>query len=131
MHERALILAENTPFNQVAPDFSGRWVNQMTSVMDLEVNGSDVTGKYNSASSGQNGGKPIEGELKGYVAGDRISFLVLWPGGSMTAWVGQLTDNHGKSTIKTLWHLVTEIPDQEEPKFLWQSTFAGADEFTR
>src|SRR5829696_6974654 len=84
MHERALTLAENTPFTETSPDFAGRWVNQMASFMDLDVSGNNVTGTYNSASSGREGGKSIEGELKGYVAGDRISFLVLWPGGSMT-----------------------------------------------
>jgi hypothetical protein len=131
MHESALETAENTPFNEVAPDFSGRWVNQMSSVMDLQVSGSDVTGKYNSASSGNPGGDPIEGILKGYVAGDLISFMVLWPRGSMTSWVGQLVEIEGVSTIKTLWHLLTEVPDAKEPRFLWQSIFSGADEFKR
>jgi hypothetical protein len=74
---------------------------------------------------------PIEGTLKGYVAGDLISFLVLWPRGSITSWVGQLVEMEGVPTIRTLWHLLTEIPDPKEPTFLWQSTFAGADEFRR
>jgi hypothetical protein len=33
--------------------------------------------------------------------------------------------------IRTLWHLVTEVPNEDEPTELWTSTFAGADEFTR
>ena len=33
--------------------------------------------------------------------------------------------------IRTLWHLVTNVPDADEPKELWTSTYAGADEFCR
>lgn len=131
-HEQALIAGETTPFSQEPPfDFSGEWVNQMTSTMDLKVQGSDVTGSYTSASSGLKGGGPIKGTLKGYVAGDRITFLVLWPNGSMTSWVGQVVDDRTAPRIRTLWHVLTEIPDPDEPKFFWKSTFAGADEFVR
>ncbi len=49
----------------------------------------------------------------------------------MTAWTGQLVDDEDAPRIKTLWHLVTDVPDVDEPKRLWTSTFAGADEFTR
>ena len=97
--------------------------------MDIVVSGSDVTGTYTSASSGAGG--PVTGPLKAYVSGDLISFLVLWPGGSMTAWVGQLVDEQTDPRIKTLWHLVTNIPDADEPNKLWMSTFTGADEFHR
>ena len=51
--------------------------------------GTDLTGTYTSADSSKGG--RITGALKGY--GDRISFLVLWPGGSMTAWTGQLVND--------------------------------------
>ena len=111
------------------PNFSGHWINQMQSTMELAVAGSNVTGIYTSSSSG--GGGPVAGVLKGNVSGDMISFLVLWPGGSMTAWVGQLVDEQTAPRIKTLWHLVTNIDDPAEPDKLWMSTFAGADEFHR
>jgi len=132
-HERAVRLAISSK-NKTGPKegnatWLGRWKNQMGSEMDLKVSGNDVTGTYTSASSA--GGGPITGTLKGYVAGDLISFIVLWPGGSMTAWTGQLVDDEDVPRIKTLWHLVTDIPDAQEPTRLWTSTFAGADEFTR
>ena len=134
-HEEALRIAqsrENKPGPASgAAAWLGRWKNQIGSEMNLTIAGQDVMGTYTSASSASSGGGPITGQLKGYVAGDLISFLVIWPRGSMTAWTGQLVDDENAPRIKTLWHLVTDVPDADEPKRLWTSTFAGADEFTR
>ena len=96
-----------------AATWLGRWKNQMGSYMDLSVTGNDVTGTYTSSSS--SGGGPVTGTLKGNVAGDLIAFIVAWPGGSMTAWTGQLVDDEIAPRIKTLWHLVTDVPDAEGP----------------
>jgi hypothetical protein len=130
-HEQAVTIAERTP-NAVGPArFDGTWENQMGSVMSLQVNGTDVTGTYTSASSGQGHGGPITGPLKGYAKGDLISFLVLWPTGSQTAWTGQMTDEEGPDRIETLWHLVTDTAEDDEDLYFWKSTYAGADVFTR
>lgn len=129
LHEKALEQAESTQNSTGEPDFSGMWRNQMGSTMDLSVSGSDVAGHYTSASS--SGGGPVAGTIKGFVAGDLISFLVLWPGGSQTAWVGQMTGTVGQPMIRSLWQLVTNVPDADEPKELWTSTYLGADNFTR
>lgn len=126
-HEHAVRVAASS--EDKAPDFSGHWVNQYKSTMDLVINESDVTGSYTSASSASGG--PVTGPLKGYIAGDRISFMVLWPKGSITAWVGQMIDDQVNPKIKTLWHLVTEVPDIDEPDRLWVSVLAGADDFHR
>lgn len=133
LHEKALQHGEGTPFSAGgATDFSGHWVNQMKSTMELTITGSDVTGTYESSTSAVDPtGGSIKGALKGYIAGDLISFTVLWPHGSITAWTGQMVDDKTAPRIKTLWHLVTEIPDADEEKQLWKSTFAGADDFTR
>jgi Avidin family len=130
-HERALQTASSTAAAiESPPDFSGLWKNQIGSSMDLKVNGPNVAGEYTSASSSSGG--EIKGTLKGYISGDLISFLVLWnKSGSMTAWVGQMVDDQTKPKIKTLWHLVTNIPDSDEPTKLWLSVFTGADEFHR
>ncbi|MBR2689346.1 MAG: hypothetical protein IKE42_15975 [Aquamicrobium sp.] len=132
-HEKALRIAMEAASDPALapppPDFSGRWVNQIQSSMDLTIAGDEVTGSYTSASS--SGGGPVSGPIRGYVAGDRISFVVLWPKGSMTAWVGQMVDDDTSPKIKTLWHLVSDIPEADEPQRLWLSTFAGADEFHR
>lgn len=132
-HEAALKLAlanENKPGPESVATWVGHWKNQMNSHMDLTIAGSDVTGTYTSSKSLPSGDS-VTGTLKGNVAKDLISLLVLWPNGSMTAWTGQLVDDQAAPRIKTLWHLVTDIVDTEEPSMLWTSTFAGADEFTR
>jgi uncharacterized protein YndB with AHSA1/START domain len=99
--------------------------------MDLDVNGASVIGTYNSAASA--GGGSVQGDITGVTAGDLISFTVLWTqSGSITSWTGQLTeDEDGSSKLRTLWHLVTDVPDEQEPEKFWMSTWAGADEFVR
>ena len=74
-----------------------------------------------------------KGSITGYISGDIIAFSVLWPAaaGSIMSWVGQIVDDKGGEILKTLWHLVINIPDDKEPEGLWTSIYAGADEFTR
>ncbi|PHV51370.1 avidin [Janthinobacterium sp. BJB301] len=129
-HELALTTAVSTENNNVNNSvWIGHWKNQMGSTMELQLNGSDLSGTYVSSSSSAGG--PIKGPLKGYAAGDRAAFVVMWPGGSITTWAGQIVNDQKNPTIKTLWHLVTDVPDADEPTKFWQSTLAGADEFTR
>lgn len=130
-HEQALAAAETSSNNNGSVNFDGTWTNQMGSTMVLQVNGTDVIGSYTSRTSAQAGGGSVTGPVKGNAKGDLVSFLVLWPSGSMTAWTGQMVDENGTEKIRTLWNLVTEIPNQQEPDYFWKSTFAGADEFTR
>ena len=129
-HEHAVAFAESGPNAAAAPVISGPWVNEMGSTMQLAVSGAIVSGTYTSAQSG--GGGAVTGQLQGYVAGDLVSFQVLWPGGSITAWVGHVFVTGGShGLIKTLWHLVTEIPSPDDPDDFWQSILAGADDFAR
>lgn len=132
LHEKALSIALSGPNKEgSSARWLGRWKNQMGSTMDLAVSGNDITGSYTTATSGLGDGGQLTGALKGYAAGDLISFVVLWPGGSLTAWTGQLINDDSAPVIRTLWHLVTDVPDAAEPKQLWTSTFSGADEFSR
>lgn len=134
LHEEALRIAQASPNNPNPPTYpaawAGRWENQIESFMELTVAGEHVTGTYTSSNNIEDE-EPVTGELKGYVSGDLISFLVLWPGGSITAWSGQLVDDQVNPNIKTLWHLVTDIPNALEPDKLWTTTLAGADVFHR
>lgn len=130
LHEQAIEIAGLSPRAAPTIDFSGRWRNQMASFMDLAVNGSTVTGTYNSASSA--GGGSVQGAITGVTVGDLIAFTVLWTAsGSITSWTGQLIDEASGPKLRTLWHLVSNIPDANEPDKLWMSTWAGADEFVR
>lgn len=130
LHEFALEKAALTLESAPPPVFNGRWRNQMNSVMDLSVNGSTVSGTYNSASS--SGGPPVQGAITGVTIGDLIALTVLWTAsGSITSWTGQLTEENGAAKLRTLWHLVTDVPDDNEDDRFWMSTWAGADEFVR
>ncbi len=133
-HEMALRLAVKAQNADGASPVSwgGRWKNQMESTMELTVDGNDVTGIYTSKTSAIGAGDEVTSKnLKGYVAGDRISLTVLWPGGSITAWTGQMINDDTTPKIITLWHLVTDVQDVDEPTQLWKSTFAGSDVFYR
>lgn len=111
-------------------DFSGLWRNQLGSEMDLTITGQAVEGTYTSPVS--SGGTTVSGELVGFVDGDLISFVVNWSTpASLTAWTGQMTEEGGYDVIRTLWQLVQNIPDADEPNGLWQSTYVGADAFRR
>jgi hypothetical protein len=102
----------------------------MASFMDLTVNGSIVTGTYNSASSAAGGS--VQGAVTGVTVGDLIALTVLWTqSGSITSWTGQLIEEGGAPRLRTLWHLITNVPNEQEPGKFWMSTWAGADEFTR
>ena len=90
-----------------------------------------MTGTYSSTVSGGGGGT-IEGAIAGFADDDIITFVVKWSGySSMTAWVGQVVDVGGAETIKTLWHLIRNVDDANEPTKAWSAVLAGADQFTR
>jgi hypothetical protein len=123
-HFRTPTVAPN-PF-----DFSGHWVNELGSYMDLTVSGSDVTGKYVSAVS-DTGGPTPPFDVQGTVSGDLITFYVNW-GSEITSWIGHGVIYAGGSVkILTLWHLVQTIKDIADPSKQWKTVLAGADEFHR
>jgi hypothetical protein len=116
----------------VAPgsfDFSGHWQNELTSYMDLQVNGDVVTGTYVSAVS-DDGGPTPPFPVYGSVAGDLINFNVNW-GAAITAWIGHGVLVAGASQLLTLWHLVQTVDDETDPSKQWKTVLAGADQFTR
>lgn len=117
---------KSTPIN-----VSGKWVNEYQSTAEFVISGEDITGTYTSTVSST--GREIKGAIKGYITGDTLAFSVLWntPAESITSWVGQIVDLHGTETLKTLWQLVVNLPDDDEPTGLWTSIYAGADNFTR
>lgn len=112
-------------------DFNGAWNNDMGSQAVFIVSDGRVRGTYNT-----NVGEPDKGQsfpLTGLVEGDQITFTVNFKGfGSMTAWVGQLTqDENGVPFIRTLWHLTRDIEDTKEGEDIWGSIRTGASEFRR
>jgi hypothetical protein len=121
---------------QQKADFSGKWKNEYGSVMELQISGSDVRGTYTSLVSDT--GAPISGSIIGYQAGSVISFTVLWPSNParITAWVGQLvTDERSHANegerLETLWQMIVNVADAQNPESLWTTIHAGSDHFRR
>jgi hypothetical protein len=104
-------------------DFSGSWKNELGSTMQLTQHGDELTGTYDSKVSAT-----TTGDLRGYVDGDLISFVVHWRDfQAITAWVGQSEPNTGNAKINTLWQMTKQGATGDE----WASINAGADEFVR
>jgi len=105
-------------------DFSGTWVNELGSEVELVQTGGMLSGTYESAVS--SGNTTTTGDLQGYVDGDLISFVVHWRNfQAITAWVGQL-DKNG-ATMNTLWQMTKQVDIGDE----WASINAGADYFSK
>ncbi|WP_456639310.1 avidin/streptavidin family protein [Bradyrhizobium sp. USDA 10063] len=135
LHEKALKQVSATATKKrepTPPDFSGHWVNELGSHMELSIGGNAVSGTYTSIVSSD--GQQISGPVTGYVAGDVIAFAVLWPLAtpSITCWVGQITvQADGTVKLQTLWHLIVDVPDAQDPNGIWTPIHAGSDIFHR
>lgn len=114
---------------QKPTSLAGRWTNEYGSVAELDVDGDRVSGTYTSAVGGATGS--MSGPINGFVRGDIVAFAVLWPVGmrSITSWVGQVVELNGAPVLKTLWHLIIDIPDADEATGLWTTVHTGADTF--
>jgi hypothetical protein len=108
---------------------AGRWTNEYGSVAEISVDGDRLSGTYTSAVGGPTGS--LSGPISGFVCGDILAFAVLWPAPmrSITSWVGQVVDVGGTPELKTLWHLIVDIPDPDEAAGLWTTVHTGADTF--
>ncbi|QRN55382.1 avidin/streptavidin family protein [Dyella caseinilytica] len=112
------------PFN-----FNGRWTNELTSYMDLVVQGSAISGTYHSAVGDPSA--PPKKPLTGSVSGDLISFTVNW-GDSITTWIGHgVIDDQGHAQIETLWQIALAVQDETNPQVSWKTVLAGADQFSQ
>jgi hypothetical protein len=107
---------------------SGRWTNQYGSVAELAVDEGKVSGTFTSAVGAEDG---LVGEVVGHASGDIVAFSVRWPAHtrSLTSYVGQVVDDGGAPALRTLWHLIVDIPDEAEPTRLWTTIHSGADTF--
>lgn len=111
-------------------DFSGTWRNELGSTMELDVMNGLVNGTYASPPGGA--GSPVTGKIKGFAKADILAVVVRWniPSAALTTWVAQV-ERKGGDRLRTIWHLLQETPDQEEPRELWTSILGGTDLFRR
>jgi avidin family protein len=110
-------------------DFSGRWKNELGSILDIRVRDGVITGTYVSAVSAGGGPTPPF-PVTGTVTEDLLVFTVNW-GGLITTWCGHHVDADGSAQILTLWYLVKAVPDETNPANQWKMIEAGADSFMR
>ena len=102
-------------------DFSGKWVNDLKSYMEISVKGDRVTGTYHT----RVGAPTIEEEfpLIGYVNGNLIAFIVdFGEHGSIGSFAGYFVkdSSKGKSErIYSLWHLVSNKEGAAKSKRPW------------
>lgn len=114
-----------------AIDFSGIWVNEMGSEMELTVREGRVSGSYRTAVGRAS---PTERfDLTGFATGDRIVFCVKFGDYcTLGAWAGLRSEDKGVEEIYSLWHLPRDIQDDEEAKdYRWSAILTGVNTFKR
>ena len=123
LQEKSLLRAR--PGTGTVVDFTGTWINELKSKMTLTQKMDTLSGSYESAVSAE--GHKTTGDLKGYVNGDLIAFVVHWNEfQAITSWVGQLDPTNPK-LLNTLWQMTKQVAAGDE----WASINAGADYFTK
>lgn len=116
---------------------AGTWYNELGSLMELTIDGANVTGVYQTAVGDASGiyelvGRvDIDGDPDGN--GQAIGWSVSWTNDdqgsshSVTSWSGQYQMNNGEEEITTLWLLTSET----SPDYDWAATQINQDVFTR
>jgi Avidin family len=112
----------------------GVWYNELGSTMELEIQGSNITGRYNTKVGDAEGWYSLTGRASGvHDKGEVVGFVVLWNNdradtNSVTVWTGELLrDRLGSERIETMWLLTAGSSVEEE----WRSTRTGKDVFAR
>jgi len=112
-------------------DFSGIWVNELGSEVELNVQEDRVSGNYRTAVGRAS---PTERfDLTGFATRDRIVFCVKFGSyGTLGAWTGLHSEEKGVEEIYSLWHLPRDIQDDEEAKdYRWSAILTGVNTFKR
>lgn len=82
--------------------FSGKWKNQLGSLLDLQVADGEVSGRLDMGVG--NDGEPLWVEVRGRAGTDLITFNAVFPNhGTVVAWVGQHTVEGQVRQIRTVW----------------------------
>ena len=114
--------------------FTGRWVNDQGSAMELRQDGTAVAGAYVTR-IGDDRSTKRRHDLVGMAAGPMIGFVVAWPASdSVTSWAGRLvTAADGTRSIHTVWHLArARVPgDPSRDAAPWESFLTYASVFRR
>lgn len=113
----------------------GIWYNELGSKMVLSVNGTSITGTYQTKVGDAFGLYPLVGgtDTAPIPSGQAVGLVVTWANEqhgsshSVTSWSGQYQVLDSEEMITAFWLLTIEAdPDQD-----WKSTLVGKDLFTR
>lgn len=114
----------------MSANFSGSWKNQNESTLELNVNGNDVSGRFESGVGDD--GQTLWVDVEGRILDDLITFNAVYSDfGTVVTWAGQLIATDGREEIRSHWLHMTNIPDEMEKKWMWYTNRIGADVFTR
>ncbi|MFN3546780.1 MAG: avidin/streptavidin family protein [Mesorhizobium sp.] len=112
-------------------DFTGTWKNQNESTLELrQLAGGSIDGRFESGVGDDN--QILWVDISGHALDDVITFHAAFEKyGTIVSWVGQHTDKDGVGQIKTHWLHATNIPNADEPNWLWYTNRIGNDTFVR
>jgi hypothetical protein len=111
-------------------NFTGSWINQNESTLEITDSGGVISGRFESGVGDD--GQTLWVDVTGRALDDIVTFNAVYAQyGTIVSWVGQLTTDGTRDTIKTQWLHVTNIPDNQEREWMWYSNRIGADIFTR
>jgi len=113
---------------------NGTWYSSVGSKLVLEVNGTVVTGKFDSTED-PSAYVHVFGSAASVDPNPNflpVAFTASWPAGkdygpSVTSYTGQYTNMNGNEQIEVVFLLA----DQVESRVLWKSTRIASDVFTR
>ena len=112
---------------------NGTWYSSVGSKLELEVNGSELKGNFESTQDP--GSAPVFGSVANVDPNPNflpVAFSAAWPAGndygpSVTSYTGQYTNENGQEQIQVIFLLA----DQVESTVLWKSTSIASDVFKR
>jgi len=114
---------------------NGTWYSTVGSELDLEVNGSELKGKFNSTQD-PSGPVPVVGSVATSVDPNPtflpVAFSAAWPAGkdygpSVTSYTGQYTNENDQEQIEVIFLLANQV----ESTVLWKSTSIASEIFKR
>jgi Avidin family len=115
-------------------NLEGDWYNELGSKMTIKINGSQISGAYQTAVGEASGLYELVGSFDASPdsLNPSVGWVVTWNNASensnsVTSWCGKLQEINGKETITTMWLLSDDI----DPIDNWKSTIIGKDVFIR
>ena len=113
---------------------NGTWYSSVGSKLDLEINGSELKGKFYSTQD-PDSYTTVFGSVASVDPSPNflpVAFSAAWPAGkdygpSVTSYTGQYTNENGQEQIQVIFLLANQM----ESTVLWKSTSIASDVFKR